>query len=257
MAEPARGTAEAGRRARRGQVAAHLVGAGAARDRREAGRDLAARRRRGDRSGPRPASTSAPPTPRATASSRCSAHRFPDDWAEIGGLNVGATLPLGIPTSAARPTSGSVRLHRRVDDEPVGDADLRRTLPVGEAKYNGSNLAVIDPIYSATAMPMPTSGCRSSQHRRRPRPRHRAPHLGERPHRPAIASASRPTCRCSSASTPLPRESDLPGRGRDDLFYVWDPKRGSAVAAPGSPGNDDQPKLVMDGLEPPIEGSFR
>ena len=183
---------------------------------------------------------------------------LPDDWAEIGDLNVGATLALGIPHIGGSSdewflSDFIVVWMMNPSVTQISDAHF-----LYEAKYNGSNLAVIDPIYSATAM-------RADQWLPIQPGTDAALGLATARH---IWESGRIDLPYVREQTDLPllvrldtgrflRESDLRAGGRDDLFYVWDPKRGSAVAAPGSPGNDDQPKLVMDGLEPPIEGSFR
>lgn len=182
---------------------------------------------------------------------------LPDDWAEIGDLNVGATLALGIPHIGGSADEWFLSdflvvwmMNPAVTQMP--DAHF-----LYEARYDGADLVVIDPIYSATAI-----------HADQWLPIHpgtdAALGLATARH---IWESGRIDLAYVREQTDLPllvrldtgrflRESDLRAGGRDDLFFVWDPATGRPVPAPGSPGNRAQPKLVMDGLEPPIEGRF-
>ena len=182
---------------------------------------------------------------------------LPDDWAEIGDLNVGATLALGIPHIGGSSDEWFLSDFLVVWMMNPAVTQISDAHFLYEAKYNGANLVVIDPIYSATAM-------RADQWLPIHPGTDAALGLATARH---IWESGRVDLAYVREQTDLPllvrldtgrflRESDLEAGGRDDLFFVWDPAQGSVAAAPGSPGNREQPKLVMGGLEPPIEGRF-
>jgi len=182
---------------------------------------------------------------------------LPDDWAEIGDLNVGATLALGIPHIGGSSDEWFLSdflvvwmMNPSVTQMP--DAHF-----LYEAKYNGADLVVIDPIYSATAihadqwLPIqPGSdaalGLATARH---------------------IIATQRMDLDYVREQTDLPilvrldtgrflREADLQEGGADDLLYLWDLKRDAIAPAPGSQGNDDHVKLFLGDLEPAIDGRF-
>lgn len=182
---------------------------------------------------------------------------LPDDWAEIGDLNVGATLALGIPHIGGSSDEWFLSDFLVVWMMNPAVTQMSDAHFLYEAKYAGAELVVIDPIYSATAM-------RADQW------------LPIRPGTDAalgLATArhvwdtGRIDLDYVREQTDLPvlvrldtgrflRETDLERRGREDLLFVWDPEVDGPVPAPGCPGNRDQPKLAMEGLAPPIEGRF-
>jgi anaerobic selenocysteine-containing dehydrogenase len=157
---------------------------------------------------------------------------LPDDWAEIGDLNTGATLAFGFPH-----VGGSS------DEWFLSDFLVVWMM----------NPAV---IYSASAMhadlwlpPRPGTdaalGLATARH---------------------IWESGRIDLGYVREQTDLPilvrldtgrflRESDVKDGGRDDLLYLWDPEAATPVAAPGCEG-DDRGRLDLEGLEPPIEGRF-
>lgn len=182
---------------------------------------------------------------------------LPDDWAEIGDLNVGATLALGIPHIGGSSdewfqSDFLVVWMMNPSVTQISDAHF-----LYEAKYNGTELVVIDPIYSATAM-------RADQWLPIHPGTDAALGLATARH---IWESGRIDLAYVREQTDLPllvrldtarflRGSDLEPDGPEDLFYVWDPERGAVAPAPGSPGNHARPKLVMAGLEPPIDGRY-
>jgi DMSO reductase family type II enzyme molybdopterin subunit len=183
---------------------------------------------------------------------------LPDDWAEIGDLNVGATLALGIPHIGGSADEWFLSDFLVVWMMNPAVTQISDAHFLYEAKYNGADLAVIDPIYSATAM-------------------HADQWLPIRPGTDAalglatarhIWESGRIDLDYVLEQTDLPilvrldtgrflREADLVGGGRDDLLYLWDAKAGAAVPAPGCQGNDDDVKLYLGELEPVIEGRFQ
>lgn len=182
---------------------------------------------------------------------------LPDDWAEIGDLNVGATL-----------TTGLAHIGGTADEWFLSDflvvwmmnpsvTQIPDAHFLFEARYNGAELTVVDPIYSATAV-------------------HADRWLPIRPGSDAalaLATARHiwATKRIDLAyvreQTDFPilvrldtgrflRESDLTDGGNDSLLYMWDPAQKKPVQAPGCEGARTW-KLDLGGLKPPIEGRFR
>lgn len=182
---------------------------------------------------------------------------LPDDWAEIGDLNVGATLSLGIPHIGGSSDEWFLSDFLVVWMMNPSVTQMSDAHFLYEAKYNGADLTVIDPVYSATAMHadhwlpiQPGSdaalGLATARH---------------------IWESGQIDLDYVLEQTDLPilvrldtgrflRESDLRDGGADDLLYMWDSKQNGLVPAPGSQGNDDRVKLFLKELEPVIEGNF-
>jgi DMSO reductase family type II enzyme molybdopterin subunit len=182
---------------------------------------------------------------------------LPDDWAEIGDLNIGATLTLGIPHVGGSSDEWFLSDFLVVWMMNPSVTQIPDAHFLYEAKYDGAELTVIDPIYSATAMHadswLPIApgtdaalGLTTARH---------------------IWESGRIDTAYVREQTDLPllvrldtgrflRESDLREGGADDLFYVWDQKANAIAPAPGSPGNTRRPKLTLEGLLPAIQGQF-
>lgn len=184
---------------------------------------------------------------------------LPDDWAEIGDLNMGATLTFGMPHIGGSSDEWFMSdflvvwmMNPNVTQIP--DAHF-----LMEAKYNGAELTVIDPIYSATAIRAdrwvpPRAGTDAA--------------LGL-----AVAKHIWDTDRINldyvREQTDFPilvrldngqflRESDMKRRGADNVVFMWDPKKNRPVVAPGCEGADGKAKIALKrGFEPPIEGQFQ
>ncbi len=182
---------------------------------------------------------------------------LPDDWAEIGDLSVGATLSLGLPHVGGSSDEWFLSDYLVVWMMNPAVTQIPDAHFLFEAKYNGSELVVIDPQYSATAV-------------------HADKWLPIRPGTDAALALATAKHIWDTGRMNLPyvqEHTDLPllvrldtGRyltgadledgGSTALVHVWDPERAEPVPAAGSPDNDDQPKLSIEELAPPIEGQF-
>ena len=182
---------------------------------------------------------------------------LPDDWAEIGDLNVGATLSLGLPHIGGSSDEWFLSDFLVVWMMNPSVTQMSDAHFLYEAKYNGADLAVIDPVYSATAM-------RADQWLPIRPGTDAALGLATARH---IWESGRIDLDYVREQTDLPilvrldtgrflRESDLQAGGADDLLYMWDAKQERHRPAPGSQGNDDRVKLFLGELEPVIEGRF-
>ncbi len=181
---------------------------------------------------------------------------FSDMWGEIGDLNFGATMALG-----AAQIGGSsdewflsdflVVWMMNPSVTQIPDAHF-----LYEARYNGSELVVIDPQYSATAihadqwLPIQTGT-------------DAALGLAVARHLFEVNAIDLPFVR---EQTDLPllvrldtgrflREEDLQVNGREAQLYMWHPQKNAVVAAPGCGGNTTR-KLTLD-FEPPIDGQWK
>ncbi len=182
---------------------------------------------------------------------------LPDDWAEIGDLNIGATLALGIPHIGGSSDEWFLSDHLVVWMMNPSVTQISDAHFLYEARYNGSHLTVIDPIYSATAIHADTwlpiapgtdaaLGLATARHIWGSG-RIDLPYVREQTDLPILVRLD---------SGQFLREADLREGGRTDLLYLWDPKANAVTPAPGCQGNDDDVKLFLNGLEPPIEGQF-
>ncbi len=183
---------------------------------------------------------------------------FADNWAEIGDLNIGATMTLG-----AAHVGGSsdewflsdfvVVWMMNPSVTQISDAHF-----LYEAKYNGTELVVVDPQYSATAIHadqwLPLRSATDA-----------ALAMATARHIWDSGKIDLPFVR---EQTDLPilvrldsgrflRESDLIEDGRRKLLYMWDPAAGAPVEAPGTQDSEQNLIRLPEGFEPPIEGSFR
>ncbi|MCZ7619301.1 MAG: molybdopterin-dependent oxidoreductase [Myxococcota bacterium] len=180
-----------------------------------------------------------------------------DDWAEIGDLNVGATLTFGIPHVGGGSDEWFLSDYLVVWMMNPSVTQIADAHFLFEAKYNGSELVVIDPQYSATAIhadqwvpirPGTDAGLALATAR----------HIWE---------TGRIDLDYVREQTDLPilvrldtgrflNEADLRKGGESALVYVWNPATNAPLPAPGATGNVEQPRLDLRGLEPPIEGRF-
>ena len=181
---------------------------------------------------------------------------FADNWAEFGDLNLGAWLTLGVAHVGGSSDEWFLSdflvvwmMNPSVTQMP--DAHF-----LYEARYNGAELVVVDPQYSATAvhadqwLPLRTGtdaalGLCAARH---------------------IWDSGAIDLAYVREQTDLPflvrldtgrflRDSDLVDEGNDKLLQMWNPKTKLPAAAPGCEGSETA-KLVLEEFEPPIEGTF-
>jgi DMSO reductase family type II enzyme molybdopterin subunit len=182
---------------------------------------------------------------------------FADNWGEIGDLNIGATMTLGaahIGGSSDEWFLSDYIVVWMMNPSVTQIADVHFLY---EAKYNGSELVVVDPQYSATAIhadqwvPLRSAtdaalGLATARH---------------------IWDSGKIDLPYVREQTDLPilvrlddgrflREADLVEGGRRKLLYMWDPKAGRPVEAPGTEESEDNLIRLPEGFEPPIEGNF-
>ncbi|MBW2241915.1 MAG: molybdopterin-dependent oxidoreductase [Deltaproteobacteria bacterium] len=185
---------------------------------------------------------------------------FADMWAEIGDLNIGATLTLGMAHI------GGSSDEWFLSDFPVvwmmnpAVTQISDVHFLFEAQHNGSQLTVIDPQYSATAahadlwLPIETGtdaalGLAVARHIWSSGNLD-VEYVREQTDFPLLVRLD--TGRFLRGTDLLP---DAKQTGKEDLLFLWNPTIGRAEPAPGSPGAD-QGKLIVEGFTPPIEGTF-
>jgi DMSO reductase family type II enzyme molybdopterin subunit len=181
---------------------------------------------------------------------------LPDDWAEIGDLNIGATLTLGLPHIGGSADEWFMSDFLVVWMMNPAVTQIPDAHFLFEARYNGAQLTVVDPIYSATAIHadrwLPLQPGTDA-----------ALALATARH---IWTTKRIDLEYVREQTDFPilvrldtgrflRESDFVDGGNDTLLYMWDPVARKPVPAPGCEGDGDS-RIGLDGLKPPIEGRF-
>ncbi|SMB25046.1 putative steroid C25 dehydrogenase-like alpha-subunit [Sterolibacterium denitrificans] len=180
---------------------------------------------------------------------------FADNWAEIGDLNIGANIALG-----AAHVGGSsdewflsdfiVVWMMNPSVTQIPDAHF-----LYEARYNGTELCVVDPQYSATAihadqwLPLESGtdaalGLAVARHLFEVNAID-LPYVREQTDLPLLARLD---------TGRFLREEDLKDGGSPDQLYMWHPQQNAPVPAPGCTGNHTR-KLTLD-FEPPIDGQW-
>ncbi len=185
---------------------------------------------------------------------------FADMWAEIGDLNIGASLTLGMAHIGGSSdewflSDFPVVWMMNPSVTQISDAHF-----LFEAQNNGAELTVIDPHYTATAihadhwLPLQTGsdaalGLAVARH---------------------IWASGKLEVDYVREQTDFPllvrldtgrflRGEDMLGETGDDekrnVTFLWNPDARRPEQAPGSEGADSG-KLVVDGFVPPIEGVF-
>ncbi len=180
---------------------------------------------------------------------------FADNWAEIGDLNIGATMALGVAHVGGSSDEWFLSdfivvwmMNPSVTQIP--DAHF-----LYEARYKGTELVVIDPVYSATAMHadqwLPIAVGTDA-----------ALGLAVARHLLDTGAIDLPFIR---EQTDLPllvrldngrflRAEDLSDSGSETQLYMWHPQKNEPVPAPGCGGHPVR-SLVLD-FEPPIDGQW-
>ena len=181
---------------------------------------------------------------------------FADNWSEIGDLNLGALLTLGVAHVGGSSDEWFLSDYLVVWMMNPSVTQMPDAHFLYEARYNGAELVVIDPQYSATAVhadqwvPLRTGtdaalGLCTARH---------------------IWDSGAIDLAYVREQTDLPflvrldngrflRDSDLVDEGDAKLLQMWNPKTKLPAPAPGSEGSETA-KLVLEEFEPPIEGTF-
>jgi DMSO reductase family type II enzyme molybdopterin subunit len=185
---------------------------------------------------------------------------FADMWAEIGDLNIGATLTLGMAHIGGSSDEWFLSDYPVVWMMNPAVTQISDVHFLFEAQYNGAELTVIDPQYSATAaradlwVPIETGtdaalGLAVARHIWSSGNLD-VEYVREQTDFPLLVRLD--TGRFLRGADLLP---DAKQAGKEDLLFLWNPATGRPEPAPGSPGAD-QGKLTVEGFTPPIEGTF-
>lgn len=182
---------------------------------------------------------------------------MPDDWAEIGDLNIGATLSFGFPHFGGSSDEWFLSDFLVVWMMNPAVTQIPDAHFLFEARYNGTELAVVDPQYSATAVhadqwiPIkPGTDVALALATARhiwDSGQMDIDYVREQTDLPILVRLDTGRFLCAA---------DLEDGGSQSIVYVWDPAVGAPVAAPGCVDNDDAPKLDSGSVVPPIEGLF-
>lgn len=182
---------------------------------------------------------------------------MPDDWAEIGDLNLGATMTFGFPHVGGSSDEWFLSDFLVVWMMNPSVTQIPDAHFLYEAKYNGAKLTVIDPQYTATSthadhwLPIEVgSDAALALYTAR-----------------YIWDSGNMDEAYVKEQTDLPflvriddgrflRESDLKEGGKDNLLYIWDQNKNEMIAAHGSEGNKNNPRLFLKDIDPAIEGKY-
>lgn len=180
---------------------------------------------------------------------------FADNWAEIGDLNIGASMAMGFAHVGGSADEWFLSDYLVVWMMNPSVTQIPDAHFLYEARYKGSELVVIDPVYSATAVHadqwLPIAVGTDA-----------ALGLAVARHLLDVGAIDLPYVR---EQTDLPllvrldtgrflRGEDLVEGGLGTQLYMWHPQRNAAVAAPGCGGHETR-SLVLD-FEPPIDGQW-
>lgn len=182
---------------------------------------------------------------------------LPDDWAEIGDLNMGATLTFGMPHIGGSSDEWFLSDYLVVWMMNPSVTQIPDAHFLFEAQYNGAELVVIDPVYSATSIhadlwvPLAPGtdaalGLATARHIWRTG-RMDVEYVREQTDFPVLVRMD---------TGRFLRASDLRSGGDDGLVYYWDPRTGQPVPVPGCEADATSKLELPEGLVPPIEGRF-
>jgi len=185
---------------------------------------------------------------------------FADMWAEIGDLNIGATLALGMPHIGGSSDEWFLSDHLVVWMMNPSVTQIADAHFLFEAQHNGSTLTVVDPHYTATAihadnwLPIETgtdAGLALAVARHIwDSGRLEESYVREQSDFPLLVRLD--TGRFLRGQDVL---ADTQGGRKDNLFFLWNPEAARAEEAPGSEGADSG-RLIVEGFTPPLEGVF-
>ncbi len=183
---------------------------------------------------------------------------FADNWAEIGDLNIGATMTIGAAHIGGSSDEWFLSDYLVVWMMNPSVTQISDAHFLYEAKYNGSELVVIDPQYSATAthadqwLPLRSATDAALALAT-------ARHIWEagKIDLPYVREQSDLPILVRMDTGRFLREADLIEGGRSKLLYMWDPVNNKPWEAPGTEESEDNLIRLPEGFEPPIEGTFQ
>lgn len=178
-----------------------------------------------------------------------------DNWGEIGDLNYGGAMTLGFAHCGGGTDEWFLSDYLVVWMMNPSVTQIPDAHFLYEARYNGSELVVIDPMYSPTAihadqwLPIAVGsdaalGLAVARHLFDSQAID-LPFVREQTDLPLLARLD---------NGRLLREADLQEGGRDDQLFLWHPTQGKPVPAPGCSGSQVR-RLTLD-FEAPIEGQW-
>lgn len=182
---------------------------------------------------------------------------IPDDWAEIGDLNLGASLTFGFPHCGGSSDEWFLSDYLVVWMMNPSVTQIPDAHFLYEAKYNGAKVTVIDPIYSATAthadlwVPIAQGSDAAlalcvARHIWDSN-KHDEKYLQEQSDFPILVRLD---------TGRFLREDEVVAGGRKSVLFLHDRKTGKQVPAPGSEGLKDNPMLHLGDLDPALEGTW-
>lgn len=181
---------------------------------------------------------------------------FADNWAEIGDLNIGSTMTLGCAHVGGSSDEWFLSDFLVVWMMNPSVTQIPDAHYLFEARYKGSELVVIDPIYSATAihadqwLPIApgTDAVLGMTVARHLLEKDAIDHdfLREQSDLPLLVRLD---------TGRFLREEDLESNGRNDQLYHWHPENNRPAAIPGCSGSKIR-KLSID-YAPPLEGVWK
>ena len=182
--------------------------------------------------------------------------QFADMWAEIGDLNIGAAMSLGFAHTGGTSDEWFLSDYVVVWMMNPSVTQMSDAHFLFEAKYNGAELVVVDPQYSATAIHadqwVPVEPGSDT-----------ALAMATARH---IWDTDNVDWAYVKEQTDLPmlvrmdtgqflRASDLEADGNRLQLYMWDSQAKTVYAAPGCEGSDNY-KLTLE-IDPALEGSYQ
>jgi DMSO reductase family type II enzyme molybdopterin subunit len=185
---------------------------------------------------------------------------FADMWAEIGDLNIGATLTLGMAHIGGSSDEWFLSDYQVVWMMNPSVTQISDAHFLFEGRYNGAETVVIDPHYTATTihadqwLPLRTGsdaalGLALARHIW-VSGRMEEDYVREQTDFPLLVRLD--TGRFLRGEEMLPDAAD---DGKESILFLWNPDEGRPEQAPGSQGADSG-RLTVEGFQPPIEGVF-
>ena len=180
---------------------------------------------------------------------------FADNWAEIGDLNTGGTLTMGFAHVGGSSDEWFLSDYLVVWMMNPSVTQIADAHFLYEAKYNGSELVVIDPQYSASAihadqwLPLESGtdaalGLATARHIFESG-KMDLPYVKEQTDFPLLVRLDNGL---------FLREKDLVEGGEENKLYIWNPDTKQPHVAPGCEGAETYHLNLP--CDPPIEGTF-